>query len=328
LEQELDTKRLEQAHLLQPVTEILNNPEGYTGAPAQNMPMPNAHKSMAHQLPEIASITDRGLPQEASNLKFPSEQPAFYRAHSPTQPESSETIASSDQTHLTRGTAAPQAGPANSAQFHQQSVAEPGRKPGIIGPGNEPAGENVRTSLRNNNSHAQDVTNSHSKAPHGSEPVPVAVGAAVPSKSDIKPYQPSLTNLRQQWGSKADVQYDEVARFSADSQLGEYWVSGIDGSYPHLQPEQLSRYYSTGRTQPFSGDIMEPGVAGEAFRRCSFQKEIIFMCTDVGDIWLEFVFAQILMMQERGYAHILIYMDSKDHCDIFLKCASVTADSH
>lgn len=97
----------------------------------------------------------------------------------------------------------------------------------------------------------------------------------------------------------------------------DYWVSGIDGSFPELAPEELSDYYSIGKTEPFIGDIMQPGVSEEAFRKCSYKKEIIMMCTDIGDIWLEFVFSQIMMMHERGYAHIIVYMDSKDHCERF-----------
>lgn len=66
---------------------------------------------------------------------------------------------------------------------------------------------------------------------------------------------------------------------------------------------------------------MVPGVAAEAFERCSYKQEILFMCTDVGDIWFEFVFSQIMMMRERGYAHILVFMDSAAHCDEFQRCA-------
>lgn len=99
-------------------------------------------------------------------------------------------------------------------------------------------------------------------------------------------------------------------------------MSGVDGSFPVLEPEELSAYYSIGKTEPFIGDIMLPGVAEEAFRKCSYKKEIIMMCTDVGDIWLEFVFSQILMMRDRGYAHVIVYMDSKDHCERFQKYAT------
>jgi hypothetical protein len=102
---------------------------------------------------------------------------------------------------------------------------------------------------------------------------------------------------------------------SPSPDLVDYWVSGVDGSYPDLQPEQLTEFYSVGRTKSFVGDIMQPGVAADAFRRCSYKKEIIMMCTDVGDIWFEFVFSQIMMMSERGYAHVVVFMDSKNHCD-------------
>jgi hypothetical protein len=70
------------------------------------------------------------------------------------------------------------------------------------------------------------------------------------------------------------------------------------------------------------GDIMQPGVAEEAFKKCSYRKEIIMMCTDEGDIWLEFAFSQVMMMKERGYAHIIVYMDRKSHCEHFQKCAT------
>lgn len=100
----------------------------------------------------------------------------------------------------------------------------------------------------------------------------------------------------------------------------DYWISGINGSFPQLEPEELSEYYSIGKTEKFIGDIMQPGVAEEAFRKCSYKKEIIMMCTDVGDIWLEFVFSQIMMMRERGYAHVIVYMDSRDHCERFQQC--------
>jgi hypothetical protein len=109
--------------------------------------------------------------------------------------------------------------------------------------------------------------------------------------------------------------------YSANPQLADYCVSGIDGTFPDLLPEQLTEYYSLGKTQSFTGDIMVPGNAKKAFEMCSFKREVIVMCTDVGDIWFEFVFSQIMMMQERGYAHIMVYMDSKQHCDQFQSCA-------
>jgi hypothetical protein len=118
---------------------------------------------------------------------------------------------------------------------------------------------------------------------------------------------------------------DDVPAYSADPRLAEYWVSGIDGSYPRIAPDRLTRYYSIGKTRTFSGDIMQPGNAAEAFQRCSYDREIIMMCSDVGDIWFEFVFGQVMMMQERGYAHIVIFMDSKSHCNQFQKCGTSTS---
>jgi hypothetical protein len=101
----------------------------------------------------------------------------------------------------------------------------------------------------------------------------------------------------------------------------DYWVSGINGIFPKLPPEAMSEYYSIGKTQTFIGDIGQPGMAEEAFKRCSFKKELIMMCTDLGDIWLEFVFSQIMMMRDRGYAHVIVFMDSKQDCEKFQRYA-------
>ena len=114
----------------------------------------------------------------------------------------------------------------------------------------------------------------------------------------------------------------DYAASNASSRLVDYWVSGIDGTFPDLPPEQLTGYYSLGMTDTFTGDIMVPGNAAKAFRKCSFKKEVIVMCTDVGDIWFEFVFGQIMMMQERGYAHVIVYMDNEHHCQKFQSCAT------
>jgi hypothetical protein len=118
--------------------------------------------------------------------------------------------------------------------------------------------------------------------------------------------------------------YPDLPPYSADNKLSEYWVSGVDGSFARLPPEKLTRYYSIGKTQPFIGDIMVPGNAALAFENCSFKREVIVMCTDVGDIWFEFVFGQIMMMQDRGYAHIIVYMDNKQHCEQFQTCVQTS----
>ena len=120
--------------------------------------------------------------------------------------------------------------------------------------------------------------------------------------------------------SPSATPYSAAPPDSADPQLSEYWVSGVDGTFPELTPERLTHYYSVGHTQPFIGDITAPGAAQEAFARCSFRGELILTCSDVGDIWLEFVLGQVMMMRERGYAHVMVYMDSRDNCEALQTC--------
>lgn len=117
------------------------------------------------------------------------------------------------------------------------------------------------------------------------------------------------------------ARYDDTLPDSADPRLGEYWVSGVDGTFPRLAPERLTHFYSVGKTQPYIGDLMAPGAATQALRRCSYGGEVIVMCSDVGDIWFEFVFSQIMMMRERGYAHVIVYMDAREHCEALQRCA-------
>ena len=131
---------------------------------------------------------------------------------------------------------------------------------------------------------------------------------------------PPATTNEPSLAIRAPGQAEGLAAFSADRALSKYWVSGIDGSFPAMEADKLTHYYSVGKTESFIGDIMVPGNAALAFRKCSYKREVIVMCTDVGDIWFEFVFGQVMMMQERGYAHIIVYIDSRRHCEKFQSC--------
>ena len=189
----------------------------------------------------------------------------------------------------------------------------------------EPAASNAATSIVSDIKSSQSASLATSNAaaivppitePHTSKQAEPNLNTAMfPVQSDAD--TPTTPSQQDTTHPTLDLDFDEAPSYSADPDLAHYWVSGIDGSYPKLAPHRLSRYYSIGKTAMFVGDIMVPGNAKKAFDACNFNKEIIFMCTDVGDIWFEFVFSQIMMMRERGYSHIIVYMDKKEHCELF-----------
>jgi hypothetical protein len=308
----------------------------YQAAPKQKMDSDGSHDALTYEIPRVQSTMSHPLPEITGTMashrpsiaidgRMPKPQPISSFPHSSSAlPEPSDIGASSEHEHSSVDTPPQRFGQHKPATWiYDSSHVDMGHNPGIVGPVTIDHMPSYASNTAIQNTSAANFPPVHAKplVPNLQESSNRKASQDVlAANSTPKSLQPTLLNSsgQQRWDLKGST-YDEVASFSADYQLGEYWVSGIDGSYPHLPPERLTRYYSIGKTQPFSGDIMDPGVAAEAFLRCSFQKEIIMMCTDVGDIWLEFVFGQILMMQERGYAHILVYMDSKKHCDKFLK---------
>ena len=169
------------------------------------------------------------------------------------------------------------------------------------------------------------ASTSHANVPQDEAPTgqAVRVSSTAAESSDSRPVNseqnPSLSSADHSTPETTDPRAHSTVQnpYSLNPNLSNYWVSGLNGSFPALPPDQLTEYYSIGKTQPFIGDIMVPGSAAEAFEKCSFKKEAIIMCTDVGDIWFEFVFGQVMMMKERGYAHIIIYMDNRKHCEQF-----------